>query len=189
MKNPDTKNVEVLNTEGRRRFLKRTATGVALASLPAASAWGTGTACSISGNLSTHGSSTACDNPYVNFAGRSGGFWNELNDGQVRSAFTSITTKRAARKRAIPHIKNVIHQAGLANALSGGGVNRQLATAYLNAFYGFYTLPAGMDAQTYTQNLIEQLHNGTFTAYELEKAIEATHVDGVSGYVFPNIRY
>jgi hypothetical protein len=185
MNNPKSENVEIVKTEGRRRFLKRSATGVVLASLPAASAWGTGTSCSVSGNLSTHGSSTACDTPNVNFAGRSGGFWKSLRSGQVRSAFYSINSKNAARNIAIPHIRKTIKNAGLEYALQGGGIEKQLASAYLNAFYGFYTLPAGMSAQAYTDNLRQQMNNGTYSTDDLIRAIEATHVDGVSNYSFP----
>lgn len=188
MNAPKSEKLEVIKTEGRRRFLKRSATGIALASLPAASAWGTGTGCSISGNLSSHGSSAVCNSrssTSVSFAGRSGGFWKNLNDGQVRSAFYSIHSKRAAKHIAKPHIKRTIRNAGLENALKGGGIEKQLATAYLNAYYEFYLLPAGMDAQSYTNNLRQQVNNGTYSENEMVRAIEATHVDGVSSYSFP----
>lgn len=72
----------------------------------------------------------------------------------------------------------------LLNALKGGGYEKQLASAYLNAYFGFYQLPSGVTAKGYVESLDDQVINNIFSDEEMMAAIEKTHTDGVIP-VFP----
>lgn len=76
-------------------------------------------------------------------------------------------------------------KSALRTALQGGGYPKQLASAYLNAYYGFYTLPAHISAADYVIGLDDQVPS-VYTSDEMEQAIQATHTNGVViGFPFP----
>lgn len=149
----------------RRSFLKKSATGAVLASLPAQSVWG---ACSVSGamsgNLSRNTDRHDCVMPVLP-AGRSPGFWSETYNGSngINGAFKKVkggnkTWKNNRRECYREHIKAVVDSASLGltpelytgsyNSLysallesNGGGdgsLEFNLAGVWLSSYFGFY---------------------------------------------------
>lgn len=186
---------QVSSQKSRRKFIQKASAGVVLLSLPAKSSWASGSGCgTISGQLSGNLSTQTCD-PMAKFDGRSGGFWKNINQGQVKSAFNDITTKAQAKTIAIPAIEAVKAQSfgsifgtaetqSLHKKLKSGGFDKQLVTAYLNAKFEFYNIPDTVTPEAYAASLLAQVQNGTYTETEMIDAIEATHLDGQSDYAF-----
>lgn len=210
---PNNKHTENQNVSSRRKFLTKVGAVSLVSVVPSRTVWATN--CTISGNLSNHASAVErCEESTVVFNGRSGGFWKNIgltkskngdtwykSYGKVASAF-SIHHSGKARpgdnstlSKAIEHISNHIDHGDMAShsifgfslrgALQGGGYTKQLASAYLNAYYGFYTLPANVDAADYVIGLDDQVPH-VYTSDEMSLAIKATHTDGVVlGFPFP----
>lgn len=84
----------------RRSFLKKTATGAVVFSLPAKSVWG---ACSVSGamsgNLSTNQNRHDCNMPELT-NGRSPGYWKEcLENDNLHAIFSHLNTAKSSTKK------------------------------------------------------------------------------------------
>ncbi len=153
----------------RRNFLKKTATGAVIASLPAKSVWG---ACSVSGalsgNLSTNTDRHTCTIPDLS-NGRSPGNWKNWNKNmhgtfmklkEMRDSIQGKPSKdpayQAAKKcfsddvevamgkiMVLPSEMNPrVLTVGQALATNGDGDNNiyyHLAAVYLNAYFEFYS--------------------------------------------------
>ena len=107
--------IEGSSVQKRRSFLKKSATGAVLVSLPAQSVWG---ACSVSGamsgNLSQNTDRHDCEEPNLP-AGRSPGFWSQLYGGSngINGGFTRVKGgnkdwKNGRRECYRDHIKEFI---------------------------------------------------------------------------------
>ncbi|GAA0857948.1 hypothetical protein [Aliiglaciecola litoralis] len=152
----------------RRNFLKKTATGAVIVSLPAKSVWGTCTVSgTMSGNLSQHGDSDHhCEIPNFN-GGRSPGNWKTW-DNNLHSTFRSLGDDRQAmghrtqaysnRKAcyesaisaALNHTMTLDSELGAPQITVQQGLDKYLgpnfenniffhmAAVYLNSYFGFY---------------------------------------------------
>tara|TARA_R110002167_G_scaffold78652_6_gene217428 strand:- start:453 stop:1148 length:696 start_codon:yes stop_codon:yes gene_type:complete len=159
---------EIENTSvvKRRSFLKKSATGAVLVSLPAQSVWG---ACSVSGamsgNLSQNTDRHDCDIPLIP-AGLSPGYWSQLYNGSngINGTFANVKGgneewKTGRRECYRNHIKDFIDSdvsmglsteiytgihGNLKSALmssNGGGdgsLEFNLAGVFLSSYFGFY---------------------------------------------------
>ena len=159
--------MEIKNSKdaSKRRFLKKTAVGAVIATLPAKSVWG---ACSVSGalsgNLSQNTDRHDCTIPRL-YGGRSPGGWLNYrknihsiftNLGEIKGQFskdsqTYITARSCyinAVKDVMAHtlplpaeLTTVTHTVASALASNGNGSNNvffHLAAVYLNAYFGLY---------------------------------------------------
>lgn len=149
----------------KRRFLKKTAVGAVIATLPAKSVWG---ACSVSGalsgNLSQNTDRHDCTIPSL-YGGRSPGGWLNFRDN-IHSIFTKlgdiksqvghksqtyktaktcyINAVEAVMAHTLPlpaELTTVNHTVASALASNGSGSNNvffHLAAVYLNAYFGLY---------------------------------------------------
>lgn len=160
-----TSNTESSAVAKRRSFLKKSATGAVLASLPAQSVWG---ACSVSGamsgNLSRNTDRHTCVLPLLP-AGRSPGFWSQTYNGSdgINGGFQKVKggTKawnNARRECYRAHIKEFIDNTSMglnpqlytgsfdnlrdalldSNGGGDGSLEFNLAGVFLSSYFGFY---------------------------------------------------
>lgn len=195
----------------RRKFLRLTgvSAGVVVSSFSAKAEMVK--ACSVSGNLSQHGSSVAfddCTNGTVTFDGRSHGFWKKLSGNSTADAFDqylssddptiAFTTPNSMADDIKRHVQYFISHAvpsdvqavfgdfglTLHDALHmGGGISypRQMSAAYLNAHYGFYDLPIGMTAEQYIINLHNRVMSSVNPLAEQDQVAFAIEATFVDG--------
>ncbi|GAC12852.1 hypothetical protein [Aliiglaciecola lipolytica] len=166
------KDVSAVNK--RRNFLKKSATGAVIVSLPAKSVWG---ACSVSGalsgNLSTNADRHTCTMPNL-YGGRSPGNWKDYKNnmhstfnalGDVKSSYGKNSTEYANAKTCFINAIDPVyqHQLTLPSEFSplnmtvqsgldsnGGGYNNiyfHLAAVYLNTYFGFYSTYGSGEAE------------------------------------------
>jgi hypothetical protein len=209
------KNQEINSSDNggnsRRKFLRLAgiSTGMAVTSLSAKAEMVS--ACSVSGNLSQHGSSVAydeCVTGTVRFDGRSHGFWKSLSGNSASSAFDQYYSpddptvafdtpkdmndiiKRNVKyfiSQAIPsEVEAIFNDFGLTllSALNnGGGIEyaRQMATAYLNAHYEFYDLPDDTSAEQYVINLHQRVMSSANPSSERSQVAQAIIATHVDG--------
>lgn len=159
-----TSEMDVSSVNKRRSFLKKSATGVVIASLPAKSVWG---ACSVSGalsgNLSTNTDRHDCT---INLdGGRSPGNWMNYRQN-IHDTFDVVAQAKrdyGNKSQTYKDIKNLYRNAvksvcsnvmvlpselnplsmtveqGLGSNGYHGNLYFHLAAVYLNAYFGFYT--------------------------------------------------
>lgn len=201
------------NVSSRRKFLTKVGAVSLISVVPSRTVWATNCTISgnLSNHASAV---ERCENSTVVFNGQNGTFWKrvgktKLNSSgvtvykyvnDIRQAF-GITASGSAKpndnsatSNAIEHVKNHIDNGEMSSdqifnfdlraALNGGGYTKDLASAYLNAYYGFYTLPNNISAKDYVIGLDQQVPH-IYTQSEMEAAIEATHTDGsINGFPF-----
>ncbi|MEP4890983.1 MAG: hypothetical protein ABJV04_13215 [Aliiglaciecola sp.] len=158
------KDVSAVNK--RRNFLKKSATGAVIVSLPAKSVWG---ACSVSGalsgNLSTNTDRHTCTMPYLN-GGRSPGNWKKYSNN-MHSTFTKLKTcknnygKNSSEYKTmescyaesieevyqhtltlpsdLPSRTLTVSEALASNGSGDNNIYFHLAAVYLNTYFGFYS--------------------------------------------------
>ena len=182
-------------TSSRRKFIKKTAVGGILTTLPATSVWGI---CRVSGALS--GGSQHVDecNIPVLTGGRSPGFWKP--EGKFHGGFSAYKNKHedcihkaivAFQKATTIELDTGVSM-NLYNALysNGTGDNNlafHLAAAYLNAYYGFYSLPININSTesiTTAEELVQHLYAATFaySVADVIRVIESSYDEGTSAY-------
>ncbi|WP_460313527.1 hypothetical protein [Aliiglaciecola aliphaticivorans] len=150
----------------RRNFLKKSATGAVIVSLPAKSVWG---ACSVSGalsgNLSTNTDRHTCSMPYLS-GGRSPGNWKTYSNN-MHSTFTKLKSCKNAYGKDSNQYKEMeicyvdaindvylhtlvlpsdissrtltVSEALDSNGTGDDNIYFHLAAVYLNTYFGFYT--------------------------------------------------
>ena len=179
----------------KRRFLKKTAVGAVIATLPAKSVWG---ACSVSGalsgNLSQNTDRHDCTIPGL-YGGRSPGGWLNYRDnihsifselGRIKDQYHhSSQTYRDAKSCYINAVEDVMghtlplpselttvtHTIASGLASNGTGDNNvffHLAAVYLNAYFGLYG-PAH-----YGQAAANQLVNTIFLNWYMQLSANGT---------------
>ncbi|WP_342807238.1 hypothetical protein [Alteromonas sp. M12] len=158
------KDVSAVNK--RRNFLKKSATGAVIVSLPAKSVWG---ACSVSGalsgNLSTNTDRHTCSMPYLS-GGRSPGNWkkysnnmhdtfNKLKDCKNRYGKNSNEYKvmlscfATEIEEVYDHTMNLpadlnprvltVREGLESQGTGSNNIYYHLAAVYLNTYFGFYS--------------------------------------------------
>ena len=151
-----TSEIENTSVVKRRSFLKKSASGAVLVSLPAQSVWG---ACSVSGamsgNLSQNTGRHDCPVPNL-LAGKPTEWWqdvyNNTNNANLISGFNSIISATQIECYRL-EIKEVMDGNGIALATelfpspqttlftslaSGTPLETKLAAVFLNSYFGFY---------------------------------------------------
>jgi hypothetical protein len=151
-----TSEIENFSVVKRRSFLKKSATGAVLVSLPAQSVWG---ACSVSGSMSGNLSQNTGrhDCPVPSLApGKIRAWWQNVyennNNNNPIDGFTSISgdTQRECYRVEIQDVMDNNNMA-LATELfpspqttlytslaNGTPLERKLAAVFLNSYFGFY---------------------------------------------------
>lgn len=176
--------------DSRRKFIQKAAAGTVLTTLPASTVWGV---CTVSGALSG-GSQVedSCKLPLIT-GGRSPGYWK--GNGNYHGGFsvygptqegclaTAINTFKTSTTITLEPGVTLNLQDGL-NA--SGSFSFHLSAAYLNAYFGFYTLPitVGTDILNTPEELVQHLYATSFR-YDVDTvktAIEASYTDGISAY-------
>lgn len=183
-----TKEQDVTVVNKRRNFLKKSATGAVIASLPAKSVWGT---CSVSGamsgNLSTSADNKTCTLPDLN-NGCNPQKWRKCKD-HCDDMFVKLKRKKNrygeyshqyknAKKEYLRHIDNAkkhalhlprelvtsTYSCGEALNSGDGNIFEHLGAVYLNAYFGFYP---GYMGETQAQELSEQVFLYLYTQSKL----------------------
>jgi len=201
---------EVTKASVRRDFLKKSAIGIVVTSLPAQSVWG---ACNASGISGGSGSTTTCELPPLT-NGRSPGSWGKfiespplgnVHRNKVKAMFATYSSSNDATLNAKfcdlnNHIKSttiVLSTGGgaipyatlhLGDALANNGGIWNLAAYYLNAEFGFYTIPPEFaDADELIQHVWAALYvandNNTPTNFD---SLTTSFTDGVSSQAIPS---
>ena len=136
----------------RRSFLKKSATGAVLVSLPAQSVWG---ACSVSGamsgNLSQNTDRHDCEMPMLD-QGQKPDFWRGVYSTANFNGFNNVDDSNRESYRT--EIKCLMDSVGMALATelypspqsslqatltnSGSPLENKLAAIFLNSYFGFY---------------------------------------------------
>lgn len=166
----------------RRAFVKSSVAGVVITSLPAKSVWGACNASGISGGSQT---TTSCEMPDLS-GGRSPDCWGKFVDRDVtksshrnmlKEMFTAysgasnnvVKLKCKDLKSYIENIPEVKLEnkvsLNVCEALKGNGDIANLASCYLNAVFGFYSLPLQFsDASELVEHIYGVVQYGGGTA-------------------------
>lgn len=192
--NPEKISTQTANSgmSGRRSFLKKSATGAVIMSLPAKSVWG---ACSVSGamsgNLSQNTNRHDCTAPILS-GGRSPGTWHHSTLPNIHSVFSNYKSSSESCKesihKAINEVKGTVMQlpselvdGGARTVQSGlsdsGSVFWHLGAAYLNAYFGLYG--GQYQGHAGAQALVNQLFLYIFMQLESNPGFD---VESVMGY-------
>jgi hypothetical protein len=127
-----TKNNSSLNQPGsRRKFFKKAAIGVTIASIPTRSVWATNNGGIISGHISGNmsGASDVCDRLAIWSHGK---FKTPTNNGRIFTDFHSYTWLSVFGSSRPPY-SGVANTTTLAAIINGNTTDSQLATMYINA--------------------------------------------------------
>jgi hypothetical protein len=199
---------EVTRASVRRNFLKKAALGVVVTSLPAQSVWG---ACNASGISGGSGSTTTCEMPNLT-GGRSPGSWSKFiassptNTGRnkIKAMFSAYSgADDATLNLKFCDLNNYIKSTvislsdgggaippatlDLGSALANSGGIWNLAAVYLNAKFGFYSIPPEFsDADELIQHIWVVLYvaNGNSTPVDFESLVPS-FTDGTSSHTIP----
>ncbi|MDN4501805.1 hypothetical protein QX776_05305 [Alteromonadaceae bacterium BrNp21-10] len=196
------------NLKTRRSFIKRSSAGFLISSLPAQSVWGACNASGISGG--SRNISNTCYFPNVN-GGLSPGFWEKFldlenwngNSFQSKFSFYSaasdddiakvkceiasyINSTTVRLSNGAGNIPSALLNLGQALANPGGIWN--LAAFYLNAHYGFYTLPPEFSsADELTQHMwgVLYVRNGNEAPTDFDSLTATWSPEGSTSYQIP----
>mmetsp|Transcript_10142 Transcript_10142/g.32838 ORF Transcript_10142/g.32838 Transcript_10142/m.32838 type:complete len:221 (-) Transcript_10142:271-933(-) len=200
---------EITKTSVRRNFLKKSAIGLVATSMPAQSVWG---ACNASGISGGSTSTTTCEMPYLR-NGRSPGSWRvfvetteptKLGRNKINAMFSAYNgASESVLNLNFCYLQSFIknhppivlsndslmghHTLNLYSALNSSGGIWNLAATYLNAYFGFYTMPAEFSsAEELTQHIWGVLFvtNNKSTPTNFD-ALTSTFTDGVTSHSIP----
>jgi hypothetical protein len=200
---------DITKTSVRRNFLKKSAIGLVATSMPAQSVWG---ACNASGISGGSTSTTTCEMPFLR-NGRSPGSWRvfvetsgptKLGRNKIKAMFSAYNgASKSALNLNFCYLQSFIknhgpielsndslmgtHRLNLYDALNSNGGIWNLAAAYLNAHFGFYSIPAEFSS---AEELIQHMwgvlfvtnNNMTPTNFD---ALNNTFTDGVTSHSIP----
>lgn len=191
----------------RRSFIKKVSAGVVITSLPAKSVWG---ACNASGISGGSRSTDTCVVPFLS-NGRSPGSWKKFVESpgnantqrnKVKAMFSMyehasdslLDLKVADLRRFIADIAPVKLDNGppavfldVPRALMAGGDIANLASCYLNAVFGFYTLPLQFsDADELVEHLYGVMKYGSTSAGDFGSMLTSSFTSGSTNYAIPS---
>lgn len=200
---------EVTKASVRRNFLKKSAIGIVVTSLPAQSVWG---ACNASGISGASGSTVVCELPPLT-NGRSPSSWSTfarplptgVARNKVKAMFTAYSGSgdaeldaKSCDLKAFITATTIILSAGggsipsaslhLGTALANPGGIGNLACVYMNAKFGFYDIPPEFaDADELIEHIWGVLYvaNGNSIPTNFDSLI-SSFTDGVSNQVIPS---
>lgn len=177
-------NVDASKANSRRQFIAKAAAGGIVATVASKTAWagnfGGATGCSVSGNLSGN-LSQAKDCGAVSVKGIDPRSWYYILGNRHKREYFNVTNCRwsdvfpqkqpfGLGNRSNTKIREFLNK----RSGSYSQTNEALIVAYLNASSGQYPLPTGVSAESYVNDLYDNI-NVKFSEHQIVDAVQATY--------------